>query len=151
MDKINWESLLALTAEQVDDLRLVGYHYIRQGKYEIARSFFEALIILQSQKPLAEQSPYDYQVLGGLYLQLSDTERAMRYLDRALSIDATHIPTQLNRVKCLFILQRLDEAMSAADSLRECSILEICNAAEALQMAHRELFEAQQNAEVPTT
>lgn len=139
MNKVNWESLLALSPEQINDLRLVGYFYIRQGKYDIARSFFETLVILQAQKPLSEQNPYDYQTLGGLYLQLNDSERALRYLDRALNIDSTHLLTKLNRVKCLFVTSSIEEAMSAAQELRQCSDIAICDAAEALQLAHRDL------------
>lgn len=141
MDKIHWQSFLELTPEQIGDLRLVGYHYIRQGKFDIARSFFEALAILQSQKPLQEQDPYDFQVLGGLYLQLRDYNRALRYFDRALRLDDDHPQTKINRAKSLFILQRYHEAMIAVEDLQHCPIESIRDMAQALQMAHQEPFE----------
>ncbi len=141
MEKIHWQTFLDLTPEQIGDLRLVGYHYIRQGKFDIARSFFEALAILQSQKSLQDQDPYDFQVLGGLYLQLRDTDRALRYFDRALRLDGDHPQTQINRVKSLFILKRFDEAMQAAEQLRDCQAEPIRDMAKALQMAHQELYE----------
>lgn len=143
MEKINWQTTLNLTEDQVSDLRLVAYHYIRQGKYEIARAFLEALAVFQSQRTLNLQDPYEYQALGGLYLQLGDHERALRYLERALRLDADHLPTQLNRAKALFILNRLEEAMRAADRLQECSNSSISDAADALRMAHRDSYAAQ--------
>lgn len=142
MERINWQTILNLNEDQVSDLRLVAYHYIRQGKYDIARAFLEALAIFQSQRSLDEQDPYDFQALGGLYLQLGDHERALRYLDRALRLSSDHIPTQLNRAKVLFILRRFDEAMVAADELRTCPEPSVSDAAEALQISHRELYEA---------
>lgn len=141
MEKIHWQTFLDLDQEQIGDLRLVGYHYIRQGKFDIARSFFEALAILQSQRALHEQDPYDFQVLGGLYLQLQDYDRALRYFDRALRLDPDHPQTLINRAKSLFILKRFDEAMKAADQLRSCSVDSIRDMAEALQMAHHKIYE----------
>ena len=46
MGKINWKDHLGWSEEQLEDLRYTGFSYIRQGKYEIALAFFEALVIL---------------------------------------------------------------------------------------------------------
>jgi tetratricopeptide (TPR) repeat protein len=101
------------------------------------------LVVLQSQKPIEEQKAYDYQTLGAIYLQLGDTERALRYLERGLKIDPEHLQTRINRVKALFFLERYNEAMESAKELELVPDREIADMSMALQMAFRDKVEAQ--------
>jgi tetratricopeptide (TPR) repeat protein len=86
MGKINWLEKMGWTEDHLEDLRFSGYAYIRQGKYDIAVTFFEALNVL------APDNAYDAQTLGALYLQLNEPGKALRALDRALKLEGDHSP-----------------------------------------------------------
>jgi tetratricopeptide (TPR) repeat protein len=130
MPKINWIEKLGWTQDHLDELRNTGYSYIRQGKYDIALHFFEALVIL------ASDDAYDAQTLGALYVQLNQPEKAIKYLDRALQLDIDHSPTLLNLAKAFFMAGRLEEGKRLARVLQRDSNPFISGAAAALLLAH---------------
>ena len=66
MDKMQWQEVLGWGEEELNDLRFVGYSYIKQGLYKTALKIFDGLVVLNP------NSAYDLQVLGALYLQLGD-------------------------------------------------------------------------------
>ncbi len=113
MSQVNWLEVLGWGTAEIEDLRIAGYSYIRQGAYHIALTFFEGMAIL------APPMPYDLQTLGALYLQLGQTLLALEFLDRALKADPTHLPTQLNRAKALFALGYKKQALAQAAALEE--------------------------------
>lgn len=125
-----WKSVLGWGDEELEELRISGYMFLRQGHYHKAILFFEALIILD---PL---SVYDFQTLGGLYLQIGDNARALSTLDQALRMQGDHLPTLLNKTKALFCLGRLEEATAIANYLTSCLDEVIANDAEALIMSY---------------
>ena len=86
MSRINWVEKLNWTQEHIEDLRYTGYSYIRQGKYDIALPFFEALVVLDS------ESSYDSQTLGAIYLQLNLPTKALKCFDKALKLEGDHAP-----------------------------------------------------------
>lgn len=98
MSQIKWAAVLGWGNEELDDLRYVAYSYIKQGIYDVALTFFNALAVL------TPQTAYDLQTIGALHLQLGNGLKALDHLDRALKLDPHHIPTQLNRAKALFML-----------------------------------------------
>jgi tetratricopeptide (TPR) repeat protein len=98
MGSINWLKKLGWSEEHIEDLRYTGYSYIKQGKYDIALPFFEALSIL------VPDSAYDAQTLGALYLELNHPAKAMQYFDRALKLGTDHGPTLLNLAKAMFMM-----------------------------------------------
>jgi len=130
MSKINWREVLGWTEEQIEDLRYTGYSYIRQGKYDIALPFFEALAILDT------ESAYDAQTLSALYIQLNRPAEAMIYLDRALKLDAEHSPTLLNLMKAFFMLGKKEEGLRLAHILKNERNAAISNVAKALILAY---------------
>lgn len=130
MGKTNWCELLGWTDEQLEDLRHAGYAYIRQGKYDIALSFFGALVVLDP------NSAYDAQTLGAIHLELGNTEEAMKYLDTALKLDADHSPTLLNFAKALFMAGKVEEGCKLAEILTKDPHREIANVAKALLLAY---------------
>lgn len=127
---MEWMSVLGWGQEEIEDLRFVGYAYIRQGKYDIAITFFEALAIL------SPDSAYDLQTLGALYLQTNNNLMALSYLEKALKIDPNHLPTLLNRAKALFDLGYRKQAIEQAQMIERCPQPEIAEQAQALLMAH---------------
>lgn len=130
MSRIDWRKELGWTEEHLEDLRFAGYAYLKQGKYDIAIPFFEALTVLDP------DSSYDAQTLGALYLQLNEPLKAMKWLDRALKLEADHGPTLLNLCKAFFMLGRKDEGLKLANILKNEPNLVISNAARALILAH---------------
>lgn len=130
MSKINWLTSLGWTEEQLEDLRYAGYAYLRQGKYDIALSFFEALTVLDP------ESAYDAQTLGALYLQLNNPVKALKYFDKALKIEGDHAPTLLNLCKALFMLGKKEEGLKLANILKNEPDSTISNTAKALILAY---------------
>lgn len=130
MSKIDWRKELKWTEEHLEDLRFAGYAYLKQGKYDIAVPFFEALTVLDP------DSSYDAQTLGALYLQKNEPLKAIKWLDRALKIEADHGPTLLNLCKAFFMLGKKEEGLKLAYILKSEANLAISNAARALILAH---------------
>lgn len=130
MRKHDWRELLGWNDEQLEDLRHAGYAYIRQGKYDIALSFFNALVILDP------DNPYDVQTAGALHLQLGHAEEAMKYLDLALKLDADHSPTLLNFAKAMFMTGKREEGIRLAEILKDDPAPHIANDAKALLLAY---------------
>lgn len=130
MSDVDWISILGWGQEELEDLRLVGYSYIRQGKYDIATTFFEALVVLNP------NSAYDMQTLGALYLQRGNNLMALNYIEKALKLDPTHAPTLLNRTKALFALGYKTQALTQAQLLENHPESDVASQAQALIMAY---------------
>jgi tetratricopeptide (TPR) repeat protein len=131
MSSINWMDKLKWTDEHIEDLRYTGFSYIRQGKYDIALAFFEALEILDP------ESAYDAQTLGALYLQLNEYQKALKCFDRALKLETEdHGPTLLNLAKTFFAMGKKDEGLKLANILKNEKNPAVANVAKALLLAY---------------
>jgi tetratricopeptide (TPR) repeat protein len=130
MSNVNWLEVLGWEAEQLEDLRFVGYSYIRQGHYDTAVTFFEALVVLDP------DSLYDLQTLGALYLQSNNNLMALNYIEKALKLDPQHYPTLLNRTKALFALGYKRQALAQAKKLEKSSDEQVAGQATALLLAY---------------
>lgn len=126
MSHINWLDLLGWSEEELEDLRFVGFSYVKQGKYDIALKFFEALSVL------SPENEYDLQTIGALYLQTGDNLAALNYLERALRINPTHTTTLLNRAKAFFLLGYKRQGVQQANELKKSEDPDIVSNAEAL-------------------
>jgi tetratricopeptide (TPR) repeat protein len=130
MSSIEWSDILGWDAEAIEDLRYLGYAYLKQGKYDIACSFFEALVTI------SDQNAYDLQTLGGLYLERGKNLQALNTIEQALKLDAQHPETLINRAKALFALGYRRQALAQANSLLKESNATIANQASALLLAY---------------
>jgi len=130
MGRINWLQSLHWNEEQLEEMRYTGYAYLRQGKYDIAIPFFEALTVLDP------ESAYDAQTLGALYLETGNPKKALKFFDKALKIEGDHAPTLLNVCKCLFLIGKKEEGLKLASILQNESDPLISNVAKALILAH---------------
>lgn len=131
MSDVNWLEVLGWGKEEMDDLRSVAYSYIKQGVYDVALTFFDAIAVL------SPPTPYDFQTLGALHLQLGNGLKALDFLDRALKLEPAHLPTQLNRAKALFLLGYKRQALMQVQELEKCSDPHIQSQASALVLAYR--------------
>ena len=130
MSRINWLEKLQWTQEHLDEMRHTGYAYIRQGKYDIALPFFEALVILD------KESAYDAQTLGAIYVEINQPEKAIKSLDRALQIESDHSPTLLNLTKAFFMSGKKEEGKRLANILKKDRNPFISSQASALLLAY---------------
>ena len=127
---MDWLEVLNWDQREVDDLRYVAYSYIKQGCYDTALTFFKALAVL------TDQTAYDLQTLGALYLQIGNGRDALDHLDRALKLEPSHPQTQLNRAKALFMLGYNEQGVNQAKIIQKEGPLELQKEAEALIMAN---------------
>jgi len=130
MSRINWMEKLGWSEDQLEDIRFTAYSYIRQGKYDIALPFFEALCVLNP------DSVYDHQTLGALYLQLNHPEKAKDCLEKAVKMEATHAPTLLNLSKALLMLGHVEAGLRLARMLSKDPETNVSNIAKALLLAY---------------
>lgn len=131
MGTINWMEKLGWTEEHIEDLRYTGYSYVKQGKYDIALAFFEALAVLDP------TSAYDAQTLGAIYLQLNQNQKALQCFDRALKLETSdHGPTLLNLAKTFFTMGRKEEGLKLANILKNDANTTVANIAKALLLAY---------------
>ncbi len=128
---MEWLEILGWSQEEINDLRYVAYSYIKQGIFDVALTFFEALSVLTP--PIA----YDLQTMGALHLQLGNGLKALDYLDRALRMEPSHSMTQLNRAKALFMLGYKRQGLAQALELEKSEDKEIASQASALVLAYR--------------
>lgn len=130
MSHVEWLSILGWGTDELEDLRFVGYSYIKQGKYDIATTFFEALVVLDP------NSAYDLQTLGALFLQRGNNLMALNYIEKALRLDPSHMPTLLNRTKALFALGYKKQGLLQAKALQKNPDEDIASQAQALILAY---------------
>ena len=130
MSQTNWLEILGWNSSQLQDLRYVGYSYIKEGKYDIALKFFEALTTVD------KTSLYDIQTLGALYLQIGNHLLALNYLEQAVKINKEHGPTLLNRAKALLLLGYRKQGLDQLKVLTLHPIKQIADQAKALTLAY---------------
>lgn len=130
MSSIQWSDILGWDIDAIEDLRYLGYAYLRQGKYEIARSFFEALTTLN------HQNAYDLQTLAAVYLEIGKNLQALNTIEQALKLEPHHPETLINRAKALFALGYRRQALAQANSLLKDENVAIANQASALLLAY---------------
>ena len=130
MAKRDWLATLGWTNLHVEDVRHTGYSYVRQGKYEIALPFFEALVVIDP------EGAYDCQMLGAIYVQIGQPEKAIKYLNKALQADVDHSPTLLNLTKAFFMSGRIADGLRLARLLQKDKDPFISGNASALLMCY---------------
>ena len=130
MSSVQWSDILGWDKGALEDLRFLGYAYLKQGKYDIARSLFEALITLET------QSVYDLQTLGALYLETGQNLQALNTIEQALKLESSHAETLINRAKALFALGFRRQGVSQANALLTNQNKVIADHASALLLAY---------------
>ncbi len=130
MHRINWLEVLQWSNDELENLRFMGYSYIKQGQYATALKFFEALVVL------SEESVFDQQTLGALYLETGNNLMALNYLEKAIKLDPSHGPTLLNRSKALLALGYKKQGLMQAKSLEVHPETSVSSQAAALSLAY---------------
>lgn len=132
MSSLNWNKILGWDEEQINDMRTTAFLYLREGKYDIAKAFCEALAILNP------NNAYDIATLGALYLQLNNPVNALTYLERAQTLDPKSQTVQINRIKALLQLGYREEGLRLLKVfIPLCKDKFIASDAQALQLAYK--------------
>ncbi len=129
MSDINWLEVLGWSSDELEDLRFVGFSYLKQGHYDIAITFFKSLVVLNP------ENAYDLQTLGALYLEKGNNLMALSYIERSLKVEPNHPLALLNRAKALFGLGYKRQAVTAARSLESNPEKKIADQASSLILA----------------
>lgn len=132
MSEFNWNQALGWSEDEIDDIRVTAFLYIREGKYDIAHTFCEALTVINP------NNDYDLSTLGALYLEQNNPVSALSYLDRAQKLNPTNQTIQINRIKAMLQLGYRQEGLRLLKAfIPQCKDPFIASDAEALQMAYR--------------
>lgn len=127
---MNWLETLGWKKREIEALRTAAFAYVKQGAYDLALTFFEALTYL------VPNTAYDLQMLGALHLQMGNGLRALECIDRALKIEPAHLETRLNRAKTLCMLGYKRQGLTLAMELAQHENREISSQATALILAY---------------
>lgn len=100
------QSLRTAQAASADFWQLMALAHKGEGQFDEAEQSFHKSI------ELAEQ-PHVLTNLANFYRQRNDNTRALAFYDRALALQPTNIPAQINRGHCLRDLQDYDAAAAA--------------------------------------
>jgi len=129
MGSINWVEKLGWNEDQIEELRMTGYAYIRQGKFDIALDFFQALTVLDP------NNLYDAQTVGAIYVQMNQPDEAIKALEHALKLEGDHTPTLVNLCKALFMADKKQEGLKLAEILKDDKNSVVSSQAQALLLA----------------
>lgn len=127
----NWLERIGWSNNEIEDIRLIAYLYVKQGQYKTALILFEGLLLL---KP---ENVYDLQSIGGIHLQMKNPLLALQYFDRALKVNPDHELTKLNRMKALLALGYRKQAYRASQDLLQSPNKEYAQTAEALLLSYQ--------------
>jgi tetratricopeptide (TPR) repeat protein len=130
MGAINWKEVVGWNDEQLEELELTAFAYLRQGKYDVALDILQALAVIR------KDHVYTIQTLGGLLLEMDRPDEALPHLEHALKLLPDDAPTKMNKTKALFMLHRKEEGLEMAYQLRKNKNFEIASVAKALILAH---------------
>jgi len=129
MADLDWNQFLGWSKDQMNELRFAGFSFLRQGKYDKALSFFNALVIIDS-------NHYDLQTLGAIHLQTGNAQDAIHWLDQAISLEPNNEISLLNKAKALFMVHKKQEALLVARKLIPSHNRTIASDAQALIIAY---------------
>ncbi|NGX56516.1 MAG: hypothetical protein K1060chlam5_00759 [Candidatus Anoxychlamydiales bacterium] len=127
---MDWQNILEWDESNLDDIRTIGFSYLKQGHYSYATNCFKALVTLNP------NNPYDNQTLGSLYLQEKKYMLALEYLDKSISLNPKSYLAILNRSRVLFSLGYINQGLAQARALVKCDNKQISSSASALIAAY---------------
>ena len=126
----NWLEKLGLGENELEDLRILAYSYIRQGHYKTALKIYRGLVILSN------KAPEDLETLGALLLQIGEPKEAIDPLEKVLKIHKDHLKTRLNYAKALLLSGYRQRGVQECIELMRCKDPVVSLDAEALKLAY---------------
>lgn len=127
----------------LEEMRKRGVALAKEGHYERSIALFKALVLLDS------DSLFDRQMIGALYVQVGNPEKALPHLEKALQLEQRHLPTHLNRARALMMIGKTEKSLRLANALMQVKNRTIADNAEALILAHNFSTDPQYGAHSP--
>jgi tetratricopeptide (TPR) repeat protein len=125
-----WRDVLGWGDIQLNELRFIGYIYLKEGQFEMARRFFEGLVLVEP------DSAYDWRTLGAVYILLNNFPKAIEVLTKALQMEPGHAGAQLNLAKAYLYNGEREKGLEDVKKLTGNPDVPIANDAEALLLAY---------------
>ncbi|MBI3184576.1 MAG: tetratricopeptide repeat protein [Myxococcales bacterium] len=97
--------LANVSSEQVNALATVAYSYFEKGRFQEARSLYEALASLEPKNPIYPAGA------GAAALSLEQPQVAMSWYDRALARSPGHVPSLVGKAEVHLQLGNIDRAL----------------------------------------
>lgn len=124
-------NILGWKIDDLNNLQFIGFSYIKQGKFEIAKTLFEALEVLHP------EDPYNLSTLGGLYIETKEPYKALNVLEKALMLDPQNEISQFNKIQALLSLGFKKQALEACQMLAQAKDPVLKSKAEALLLVEK--------------
>jgi tetratricopeptide (TPR) repeat protein len=124
-------NILGWKKDDLSNLQFIGFSYIKQGKFDIAKTLFEALEVLDP------EDAYNLNTLGGLYIETKEPYKALNVLEKALMLDPQNENSQYNRIQALLSLGFRKQALEACLFLSQGKDPILKSKAEALLLAEK--------------
>lgn len=126
----DWLHKLGLSENELDDLRVLAYSYIRQGHYTTALKIYRGILVL------SKKAPEDLETFGALLLQTGQHKESIEPLEKVLKIHKDHLKTRLNYAKALLLSGYRQRGIQECLDLMRCQEPRIASDAEALKLAY---------------
>ncbi|NDE63538.1 MAG: type III secretion chaperone [Chlamydiae bacterium] len=126
----DWLKKLGISENEIDDLRVLAFSYIRQGHYTTALKIYKGILVL------SKKAPEDLETYGALLLQTGQYKEAIDPLEKVLKIHKDHLKTRLNYAKALLLCGYRQRGIQECLELMRCPEPKIASDAEALKLAY---------------
>ena len=126
----DWLHKLGLSENELDDLRVLAYSYIRQGHYTTALKIYKGILVL------SKKAPEDLETFGALLLQTGQHKEAIEPLEKVLKIHKDHLKTRLKYATALLLSGYRQRGIQECLDLMRCQEPRIAPDAEALKLAY---------------
>lgn len=124
-------NILGWQKDDLNNLQFIGFSYIKQGKFDIAKTLFEALEVLNP------EDPYNLNTLGALYIETKEPYKALNVLEKALMLDPQNEISQFNKIQALLSLGFKKQALEVCQILSQAKDAILRSKAEALLLVEK--------------
>ncbi len=109
----NWCDVLGFQETHLDEIRYIAWTYLKEGKLEEAKRFFEGLIVLEP------SNGYNWRTLGAIFLLQGDYNKAIEHCKKSLELEPNEESVQLNLAKAMLYLGQRDAGLDIAKKLSQ--------------------------------
>lgn len=99
-------TLAHFSPKELQALTLVAYSHFENSRYKEALQLFDMLAML------APDNVYHKQAAGACALQLGQAQTALNWYERALGLQADHLPSLVGKGEALLHLKKVDQALA---------------------------------------
>jgi Flp pilus assembly protein TadD len=127
---VEWREVVGWDQDEIEEMRAIAYAYLRQGHLALARTFYEALVVLDP------NSLYDLRTLAVLRDLQGDTDGALTLYGKVLQLEPTDPFASLGLAKAQLAAGRRGEAIPRLQKLSTIPDRRVAADAQALLQAY---------------